>query len=142
MLGTILILAAGLGILTHSVYWGLFGAVVLFLSLEGFYFPTRYELDDRGVTVVRGMSRSERSWESVRRVIEDRAGLTLSPYRGRRFMEPFRAIRLLFDGGDRARIVERVRRSLAPAVTADSAEPAGDAASGERPATVDWVTLS
>ena len=139
-MGTILILAAGLGILTHSAYWGVFGAVVLFLSLEGFYFPTRYELDERGVTMIRGVSRSERTWDSVRRVVEDRAGLTLSPYRGRRFMEPFRAVRLLFDGGDREAIVRWVREAVNPTPEAAPESDAEDARGPRAP--VDWVALS
>ena len=112
MLAVILILAAGLGLVTRSVFWGMFGWTVLFLSLEGFYFPTRYEMDEQGVRIARIFSRSARPWESIRRVYEDRSGLTLSPYRGRRFLEPYRALRLLFDGGDREEIVARVRASI------------------------------
>lgn len=126
-----LIAAVGLvtGLLCHSLFWGLFAVVVLGLSLEAYYFPTRYSLSESGLLVQKRFSRSTASWERFRRVYEDRRGLTLSPYRRRAMLEPYRSVRLLFDGGDRESILRRVRASLAPEV-----EWLG-AGEGSRPAT-------
>lgn len=115
VLGLLLILATGLAITTSSGFWGLFGFVVLFLSLEGFFLPTRYQLDGDGVKVARALgSRTARPWSAFRRVEVDARGMTLSPYRDRSWLEPYRAVRLLFDGGDRAAIVTRVRAAVGP----------------------------
>ncbi len=100
--------AAGLGLLMRSGFWGGFAALVLFFSLEGFYFRTRYEIAPEGVSVNRVFSKSRTEWGRFRRVYEDRHGLTLSPYRRRTILEPYRAARLLYDGGD----PEAIRRAV------------------------------
>jgi hypothetical protein len=90
--------------------WGLFAAVVLFLSLEGFYLPTRFTMGPEGLGVRKIFSRAAIGWERFRRVYEDRHGLTLSPYRRRTFLEPYRSARVLYDGGDPGEIRRAVRR--------------------------------
>lgn len=112
MLGVILILALGLGWACHSFVWGAFGAVLILLSLEGFFLPTRYEISERAISVRRTFSRSEREWGTIRRVYEDAHGVTLSPFAGRHVLEPYRAIRVLFDGGDAPAIRSRLREAL------------------------------
>ncbi len=108
-----LLLIAGVVVLTgfmmRSFFWGAFAGLVLVLSLEGFYFPTRFELLPGEVEVRRVFSRSRSGWGAIRRVYEDRHGLTLSPFRRRSILEPYRAIRLLYDGGDRDAIIRLVR---------------------------------
>ena len=134
-LGVILILALCLGWASHSVFWGVFGAILVFLSLEGFFLPTRYEIGERSVTVRRTFSHSEREWSSIRRVYEDANGLTLSPFAGRHVLEPYRALRLLFDGGDRGEICRRVREGVGLA---------GDLAAGpsrDETDEVEWIGL-
>jgi hypothetical protein len=114
--GAVVAIAAGVGALTGSWFWAILSGVMLFLSLEGFFLPTTYELGPSGVRVRRVFSRSERPWESVRRVYDDRRGLTLSPYRRRTALEPYRAIRLLFDGADPQEVRREVRGRLDPEV--------------------------
>jgi hypothetical protein len=105
-------IAGALWVATTSVVWALFAALVLLLSLESFYFPTRYHLGAEVVRVSRVFSKSERPWSAFRRVYEDARGLTLSPYARRSMLEPYRALRLLFDGGERDEIVRVVRASV------------------------------
>lgn len=132
----ILILAAGLGWITGSLVWALFSALVLFLSLESFFLPTHYELAAEEVVVRRIFSRSRRPWGSFRAVYSDAHGLTLSPYERRSALEPFRALRLLFDGGDRGRIRAAVRDGTAPEArwieTSSRRDGAGDEATAIR----------
>ncbi|MCA9727797.1 MAG: hypothetical protein R3E12_17585 [Candidatus Eisenbacteria bacterium] len=100
----------------RSPLWGIFAAFVLVFSLDGFLFPTRFVLRDDGVSVKRTFSRSERPWSTFRRVYRDRHGLTLSPYTRRTALEPYRSLRLLYDGGDPTAIDAGVRSRLAPEV--------------------------
>lgn len=101
-----------LGLWMKSWGWSAFGGLVLFLSLESFYFRTRFQLTDDGVQARRFFHRSARSWQTVRRVIEDPLGLYLCPSgRGGRF-QTFRAFRLLWGEGGSEEIRGRVRAHL------------------------------
>jgi hypothetical protein len=100
----------------RSILWGGFAALVLVLSLDTYFFPCRYFLRDDGIVVKRPFSSSTREWSTFRRVYRDPRGLTLSPYDRRTMLEPYRAIRILFDGGDAQRIESRIRGALGPSV--------------------------
>lgn len=115
-LAVIMVVSSLLGAYTGSPFWGAFAAMVLILSLEGFYLPTRYRLDREGIQIRKAFSRSSMPWEKFRRVYEDVNGLTLSPYRHRSVLEPYRSARLLFDGGE-ADTVRAVVRSRLPGET-------------------------
>ena len=117
ILAFILILALALGAWTKTPFWGVFAVFILGLSLEGFYLPTTFELREQGVVVKKFFSRSESSWARFRRVYEDRRGLTLSPYRRKNMLEPYRSVRLLFDGGD----PEAIRRWVRGVLPAEAA---------------------
>jgi len=119
----ILATAGAIGVVTRSAFWGAFSGLVLFLSLESFFLPTRYDLGEDGLAVKRTFSRSVVEWGRFRRVYRDRHGLTLSPYRRKHFMEAYRAVRVLYDGGDPAAIEEAVRARLPQ--DADWAETSG-----------------
>ena len=105
----IVVAALALGIWTRSLLWGVFSAGVLFLSLEMFFLPSRYEAGALELVVQKAFSNGRTPWASFRRVYEDRHGLTLSPYRRRSFLEPYRSTRLLFDGGETTAIKDVVR---------------------------------
>jgi hypothetical protein len=66
--------------------------------------------------VQRIFSRSDRPWSSFRRVYRDRRGMTLSPYGHRTMLEPYRSIRILFDGGSAEQIEARIRTALGDSV--------------------------
>lgn len=105
----IVVAALALGYWTRSLLWGAFSAGVLFLSLETFFLPSRYEAGASELVVRKAFSTGRTPWASFRRVYEDRHGLTLSPYRRRTFIEPYRSMRLLFDGGEATTIKDVVR---------------------------------
>jgi hypothetical protein len=116
VLGIILAMCIGSWFWTRSAFWPLFCFLVLFLSLESFYFPTRFELEEGKLTVFRRFSRSEREWGIFRRCLVDRDGMTLSPYRKPSFMDGYRSIRLRWGRVDREEVVAFVRARLAPDV--------------------------
>jgi hypothetical protein len=123
--GAILGAGVGLGYLTRSAFWMVFSVALLFLSLESFFLATRYELGAEGLCIRKAFSRSVMEWGRFRRVYQDRHGLTLSPYRRRAFLEPYRSARLLFDGGDAAAIRDLVRGRLSAEVEWLPAEKPG-----------------
>lgn len=96
----------------RSGFWGFFSFAVLFLSLESFYFPTRFVLEERKLTVIKRFSRSEREWSIFRRCLEDREGLTLSPFTKSSWLETYRAIRVRFGRGNREEVKGYIRDRL------------------------------
>jgi hypothetical protein len=111
--GLILIGGGIIGHFTKTLFWGVFSGGVLFLSLEAFFLPTHYEITSGGLSIRKTFSKANGIWSVYRRVYEDRYGLTLSPYRHRTMLEPYRSARILFDGGDREAICRTIR-SLCP----------------------------
>jgi hypothetical protein len=103
----IVFLIAFLGVVAslwmRNIYWGIFAIVLLFLSLEAFFLPSKYELSERGVRIHKAFSNADRPWNHYRRVSVDRTGITLSPFRGRNWLEAYRATRLGFQFGGRQR---------------------------------------
>ena len=112
----ILTVSVGAALWTKSPFWGIFSFGVLFLSLESFYFPTRFLLEEKKLTVIRRFSKSEREWTLFRRCYADRDGLTLSPFTKSSWLETYRALRLRFGGQDREKVTEYVRGRLGPGV--------------------------
>ena len=99
------------GVWMRSPYWGIFAFLVLFLSLESYFFATTYRLGEDGVEVRKRFSKSFRGWDTFRAVYVDRRGVTLSPYGGRSIMEPCRALRLHF-WDNRPAVVEYIREHV------------------------------
>ena len=116
VLAIILVLSVLAGVWTRVWFWGVFSFLVLFLSLEPFYFPTRFRLEEKGLTVVRRFSKSEREWKIFRRCELDLDGITLSPYRKRGFMDPYRSIRIRFGGMNRDEVARFVRERVDPGI--------------------------
>ncbi len=90
-----------LGLLTTfwmaNIYWGFFAFVLLFLSLEAFFLPSRFELGESGVTTAKVFSTSiEKPWDYYRRVTFTRREITLSPFRRRNWLDNYRSTRLVF----------------------------------------------
>ncbi len=107
-------IVAGLSVLAavwmDGVYWGLFAAAVLFLSLESFFLPTRFALRAGGVSVQKPFSKMERDWSSFRSAWFDPLGVTLSPFAGRHWLESYRAVRLRYTRAAAAPAATEVRR--------------------------------
>ena len=113
----------------RSWFWGAFASGILFLSLESFFLPTHYELGEMELSVRRAFSSSRNGWATFRRIYRDRHGLTVSPYRRRTFLEPYRAQRILFDGADAEEVCAAARRFCPDAEWVDvQARKARDAA--------------
>jgi len=84
------------GLWMESAYWSVFALIVLFLSLESYFLPTRYTLGAQGLQVRKPFSRVERPWSAFRSAWFDRSGVTLSPFGRRHWLEPYRGVRLRY----------------------------------------------
>jgi hypothetical protein len=130
------VVIAGVG---GHVLVGLGAVVVLFGSLNPFFSPTTFRLDEDGITVERWPVRKCRAWADVRAAYADGHGVTLSPFRGRSWMEPYRGVRLFY-AENRDEVARFVRERLVEGVELVDvvrAAPAGKTSrdgAGERPA--------
>lgn len=115
-LAVMVVVSTLIATIAGHVAFGVGSLIVLFGSLNPFFSPTRFRMDDRGVEVFRWPTRKRRAWGDIRSGYVDRHGVTLSPFRGRSWLEPYRAVRLLFDD-NRAAVLAFVRDRLGEEVS-------------------------
>ncbi len=88
--------ALGLGAYGGDLFLGGVGLTILLLSLSAYFFPTRYRIDANGIEAASSFGVRRRNWTALRTYADDRRGVTVSPYRGRHWLETHRGIRLLY----------------------------------------------
>lgn len=96
---TVFILVCG-GLVYYMTGWAWFavlGVLILFGSLAKFYFPTRYTLDEEGVTVKTTTQTLKKPWSMYRSSYRDKNGVLLSPFVEPSRLENFRGLYLIFD---------------------------------------------
>jgi len=96
----------------ENAFWTFLSAGLLFISLAGFFLPTHYDLDDKGVTVSRLGRSYHLAWSRYRTFCVDRRGVLLSPFEGPNRLENFRGNFLLVEQEDRPNVVACVRKYL------------------------------
>lgn len=114
VLAVILAMSAAAYFWTRLWFWAVFSFLVLFLSLEPFYFPTRFILEPEKVTVIRRFSRSEREWAAFKRCVVEAGAVILSPFRKASWLEEYRAVRLRFLRDNREAVLAYLRARLGP----------------------------
>jgi hypothetical protein len=93
--------------------WTLFATVVLCLSLNRFFFWTRYEINADGLTAFMPFGRKRLGWREIRRVECGSRAAWLSPARKRSLWEQRRGIHVLF-GDRREEVLQRLRAAVPP----------------------------
>ncbi len=76
--------------------WGVFAALVLLAGCNRFFFPTKYELTEEGISARYPLKTVRYQWPELRRFVYDRTGGFLSPRAKRSFLDEYRGISLLF----------------------------------------------
>jgi len=110
-IGVVLVTGMAASSLGGHVGYGILAVVILAGSLNPFFSPTDFRLDGEGVTVRRWPTRKARPWTDLHDCVIDRHGITLSPFVGRAWLEPYRGVRLLFDD-NRDEVTAFVREHL------------------------------
>lgn len=100
--------------------------VVMLLSLGKFYFPTRYVLDKKGITIKSTTQTLNKEWRLYRSCYPDKNGVLLSPFAEPSRLENFRGLYIMAKDNREEVLVfvkERIRQAVATAVdTADTKE--------------------
>lgn len=96
-----------------GVFWGILAVVVLVLSLNRFFFPSRFVIDSEGVAARYLLGTQRFAWSEIRRFCCDRHGLYLSTRSRPSRLDAYRGLHLLF-GARREEVLSRIRASLGP----------------------------
>lgn len=110
-LGAVAALAVAAGVLGGGVGWGLLAAAFLVLALNRFLLPSRFEIDDEGITARYPLRRQRARWTELRRVVHDRHGAFLSRRARPSRLDAFAGLHVLF-GAERVRVLEAIRARL------------------------------
>ena len=88
---------------------GLFAALILVGGVGPFFVSTSYRLTPDRVEVRSAFQRTARPWRDFRQAYVGERGVSLSPFRGRHPLEPYRSVMLRY-GEHRDEILDWVRR--------------------------------
>ncbi len=126
ILGGLIILGlAGAAWISFGVAWAVVAIVVLVFSLNRFCFPSRFEMDDDGITARYALKRQRMRWHDVRRFLHDGRGGYLSTRSRRSFLDSYSGMHVLFamqSPGDREQVVACIQQRVDSATTAGEAK--------------------
>lgn len=81
---------------TYEIWFVALGALILFISLASFYFPTKYILSKESVVIQSKANRQVKSWKQYRTYYPDKNGVLLSPFTRPSRLENFRGVYIRF----------------------------------------------
>lgn len=94
--------------------WSVASAVILLLSLNRFFLPSRFELDDERIMARYPLQKKILHWRDVRRFVHDSDGGFLSTRSRRSLLDPSSGMHVLFggDAAQRERIIECIQKRV------------------------------
>jgi hypothetical protein len=98
-------------LITYSIFMTGLAVLILFGSLSGFYFPTRYYFYDDHLIVRTTVQKLRKEWSQFRSYYPDKNGVLLSPFVRPTRLENFRGLYIKF-AGNRDRVLEIVKSKI------------------------------
>lgn len=86
--------------------------IVLVLALNRYFFPSRFEIDEEGITARYPLRRMRLLWKDLRRFVHDHHGGYLSTRSVASRLDAYQGMHILFDG-HREQVVKRINQLLA-----------------------------
>lgn len=96
------------GGLSVCLAWAGMSALILFLTLNRFYLPSRFTLDAEGITANSPLRQQRLLWADIRRFVHDAHGGFLSTRARRSMLDTWSGLHILF-GRSRREVIERIR---------------------------------
>ena len=119
LIAAVVLLSAWAVLVTLAAPWlAILAAALLVIAVAPFWLPTRYRLDAAGIEERRWPRRRYRTWAELRRCDVGGRALLLSPFARPSWLDRYRGMVVMFDGGERAAIIAAVQARL-PAVAGD-----------------------
>jgi hypothetical protein len=100
--------------MSEMMFWCVIAGAALVISLNRFYFPSHFSVDDNGLTARYAMRQQGVSWKNVRRFVHDARGGYLSTRARRSRFDAFRGVHILL-GDSREEVVRFIETHLAKA---------------------------
>lgn len=95
----------------ESITWSVISLIVLVLSLNRFFFPSQFKVDNNGITAKYFFSRQRYDWKDIRRYLSDRYGVYLSTRRQSSRFDSFRGMNILF-GQNREEVLKQIQAKV------------------------------
>jgi hypothetical protein len=104
-------LASLVAVIMQSPWWGLLAGLLLLLSLNRFFLPSRFTIDPEGITASYPFRRQRLRWTDLRRFALGEEGGFLSTRAARSWRDGHRGMHVLF-GARPEHVVQRLRAHL------------------------------
>jgi hypothetical protein len=98
-------------LISYSLFMTGLAVLILFGSLAGFYFPTRYYFYDDHLIVKTTIQTLRKEWSQYRSYYADKNGVLLSPFGRPTRLENFRGLYIKF-AGNREKVMEIVESRI------------------------------
>jgi len=89
---------------TQNTLMVLIAVLIFLISLSTFFFPTRYNIDEKRVTIKYLYTLKERNVSAFRTVYPGRRGILLSPFLGPSRLENYRGFYLRYGRGNKVEV--------------------------------------
>ena len=111
VIAVIALFGIGVVLVTRDLFLGMLSIVILFGSLNSYFFTASYSLSDQGVEIKGPFGTHRREWGRFKSFWVDPKGLSLSPFTKRSWLEHYRGMRLLYSD-NKDEIVEFVTKAM------------------------------
>jgi hypothetical protein len=93
----------------ESAFLTALAAAILLVAVAPFLAPTRYRIDDDGVSERRLGRHRFRAWADLRRMSVGKRAALVTPFARRSWMDRYRGIIVYLDGADRDHVIRLLR---------------------------------
>jgi hypothetical protein len=96
---------------TFNIFWPAFAVIFLLAALNRFFFPSRYIVDEEGITATSLLRWQRMRWADVKRFVHDEHGGLLSDRPVPSRLDAYRGVHVLF-GREGSRVVRAIEERL------------------------------
>ena len=98
-------------LLSNTLLWSTFSALVLIIALQRFFFPSRFKIDSKGITAQYFIGKKYFDWQYIRRFNYNVNGGYLSTRKIPTRLDAYRGMHLYFNE-DRTEIIKRIEEKI------------------------------
>ena len=95
----------------RSIPWSIAATLLLLFSLNRFYFPSRFTINQKGISATYLFRRQSYTWSRINRFRHDDNGAYLSTRRRSSWLDPHRGMHILF-GGEKEAVISHIRNFM------------------------------